>query len=121
MNNLRYKTYTWPHNPTTYAETLQRNPVYALASDGTYVFAGMGGMKRIISGSGAFYGANAYQQFQALMAIAEQAGTGNLIHPIWGTRTCYFTSLEMTQEPRENYIPYRFTFTCVDSEGEIPR
>lgn len=121
MDKLRYRTYTWPHNPTTYAETIRRTPVYALTSEGIYVFAGMGGMKRIISGSGAFYGANAYEQFKALQAVAEQAGTGDLVHPIWGTRKCYFTSLEMTQEPRENYIPYRFTFTCVDSEGNIPR
>lgn len=121
MDKLRYRTYTWPHNPTTYAETIRRTPVYALTSDGTYVFAGMGGMKRIISGTGAFYGADAYEQFKALQAVAEKAGTGDLIHPIWGTRKCYFTSLEMTQEPRENYIPYRFSFTCVDSEGNIPR
>lgn len=121
MDNLRYKTYTWPYNPTTYTESLQRNPVYALTSEGTYVFAGIGGMKRVITGSGAFFGENACKEFKALLAVAEQTGTGELVHPVWGTRECYFTCLEMTQEPRENYIPYRFTFTCVDSEGNIPR
>lgn len=121
MDNLRYKTYTWPHNPTSYTEKLQRSPIYIQLENGTYQFAGISEIKRVITGAGAFYGENAYKEFKALQAIAEKAGTGELVHPIWGTRTCYFTSLEMTQEPRENYVPYRFTFTCVDSNGDIPR
>lgn len=121
MDKLRYKTYTWPHNPTTYTEKFQRSPVYVQIEDGTYVFAGVSEAKRVITGTGAFFGEKAYEEFKTLLALAEQPGTGNLVHPIWGSRKCYFTELEMTQEPRENYVPYHFTFTCVDSNGNIPR
>lgn len=119
MDKLRYKDYTWPYNPTTYVEKSTRTPCYTIKADGEYVFSGMSELKRVISGSGAFYGANAYNQFKKLIELAERPGAGELVHPIWGSRNCYFTCLEMTQEPREYYISYRFTFTCADENNVI--
>ena len=46
---------------------------------------------------------------------------GNLEHPIWGIRYCYLTGLEMTQEPKDNYVSYRFTFTGAQTNGVVPR
>ena len=46
---------------------------------------------------------------------------GNLDHPIFGIRYCYFTLLELTQEPKENYVSYRFEFTQAKANGEVPK
>ena len=32
------------------------------------------------------------------------------MHPVWQTAGAYFTELELTQEPRDDYVAYRFTF-----------
>ena len=81
----------------------------------------MGEMKRIITGSGVFFGDDAYTQFKKLAALFEDAEAGNLQHPIWGIRYCYFTGLELTQEPKENYVSYKFTFTCAQTNGTVPK
>ena len=65
MNSLSYKTFVWPHNPHTYREEYRREPHYVTQS-GVTIFDGMGGMQRVITGSGAFFGEDAFQQFEAL-------------------------------------------------------
>ena len=37
-------------------------------------------------------------------------GPGVLIHPIWQTSSAYFTELQLRQEPRPDYVAYRFEF-----------
>ena len=120
MNFLSYKTFVWPHNPHTYRETTTRTPEY-YTQDGETYFRGMSGLKRTISGSGVFYGANAYEQYKKLQRLSEEAVAGNLEHPIFGIRYCYLTLLEVTQEPKENYVSYRFEFTQALLNGEIPK
>lgn len=120
MDYLIYKTYVWPHNPHTYKETCAREPQY-FTQDGETYYEGMGERKRIITGSGVFYGENAVAEFKKLAAVFEEAEAGNLIHPIWGTRYCYFTGLELTQEPKDNYVSYRFEFTGASENGTVPK
>lgn len=121
MDYLSYKTFVWPHNPTTYKEEFLREPQYYKAEDGEYYFDGMGGLKRTITGTGAFFGDDAFAQFKKLSKLFEETSPGNLEHPIWGIRYCYFTGLEMLQEPRDNYVSYQFTFTGADTNGVVPR
>lgn len=120
MNKLSYKTFVWPRNPHTYKEEYIREPQYYTEDKETY-FDGMGDMKRIITGSGAFFGDDAFAQFQKLAALFEDAEPGNLEHPIWGIRYCYFTGLELTQEPKDNYVSYTFEFTGASANGVVPK
>ena len=120
MDYLSYKTFVWPQNPHTYREVTTRTPVYSTDS-GVTSFEGMSSLKRTISGSGVFYGEDAYDQYKLLQKLAEEAGAGNLEHPIFGIRYCYLTLLEVTQEPKENYVSYRFEFTQALQNGEIPQ
>lgn len=120
MNFLSYKTFVWPHNPHTYQETCTREPQY-YTQDGETYYEGMGKLKRIITGSGVFFGEDAYAQFKKLLALMEDATAGDLEHPIWGIRYCYFTGLELTQEPKDNYVSYTFTFTCAENNGTVPK
>ncbi len=120
MNKLSYKTFVWPHNPHTYKEEYIREPLY-VTEDGVHYFDGMGEMKRIITGSGVFYGEDAFAQFRLLAELFEDEEPGNLEHPVWGIRYCYFTGLELTQEPKDNYVSYKFTFTGALTNGIVPK
>ncbi len=119
MNYLSYKTFVWPQNPHTYKEELVREPKY-YTQDGVVYFDKMGDLKRTISGSGVFYGENAYDSYKRLMNLFGDPTPGNLQHPVWGIFYCYFTGLEMTQEPEENRISYSFTFTGALANGIVP-
>lgn len=121
MDKLVFKSFTWPVNPETYQETWAREAVYEKNEAGDLVFSGMGERKRVITGSGVFFGAGAAENFQKLAEIFEDAGAGTLTHPVWGKRTVYFTGLQMTQSPRADHVAYSFTFQEADSEGALPQ
>ena len=114
-----YKEFVWPQNPHTYQEACVRKPHYITEDKVTY-YQGMGAMQRVITGKGTFFGATAYEDFNRLVRVFEDSDPGNLQHPLWGIRYCYFTGLELTQEPKEDHVSYRFTFREADSNGEIP-
>ena len=120
MDFLSFKTFVWPQNPTTYREVTTRTPEY-YTQDGETYYRGMSDLKRTISGSGVFYGEDAYEQYLKLQKLMTEISAGNLAHPIFGIRYCYFTLLEVTQEPKENYVSYRFEFTQALLNGEVPR
>lgn len=120
MENLQFKTFTFPQNPTVYEEKLLRTPFYYEQENGTKVYGGMSAQKRTITGSGFFSGPDAYKNYLKLEAQFGLSAPGELVHPILGTRRCYFTGLELTKEPKENYISYKFTFTGCTEDNEIP-
>ena len=120
MDYLSYKTFVWPQNPHTYVEKTSREPQYEVL-DGIAYFEGMGDLKRTITGSGTFSGPTAYAEFKKLQKIFEDKTAGNLTHPIWGIRYCYFTGLELTQEPKADVVSYRFTFTQALTNGVVPK
>lgn len=120
MNPLKYKEFSWPNNPHTYREIVSREPLY-VTRDGVTTFSGISSTRRIITGSGIFFGSNAYRNFRDLLEQAENDSAGNLVHPLWGTRYCYLTKLELTQEPRADYVAYSFEFTQAEEDGTIPR
>lgn len=120
MEKLKFKTFVWPQNPHTYQEVYEREPVYTRNDLDYLVFVEMGPMKRTVTGQGAFFGETAFASFRALAKLFEDKTTGTLSHPVWGDRNVYFTGLELTQEPKENYVSYKFTFREADSDGVIP-
>lgn len=120
MEKLSYKTFTWPHNPHTYHDSFLREPRYRPVGEDMQ-FAGMSLDKRTITGRGVFFGAGAYENFAKLIKLFEDPAPGYLEHSVWGRCYCYLTSLELTQEPRENYVSYSFTFTGAQPGGEVPR
>lgn len=120
MDSLSYKTFVWPQNPHTYKEEYIREPKYR-TQDGVTYYDGMGEMQRIISGSGVFFGENAFEHFRSLAELFEEKDAGNLEHPIWGIRYCYFTGLELTQEPKDNCVSYKFEFTGALTNGQVPK
>ena len=121
MTKLKFKTFTWPVNPEVYHEDFVRDALYARTDDGDSVFSGMGPMKRVITGSGAFFGSDAYSGFNTLAALFGEKTPGELIHPVCGSRTVYFTKLQMSQSPKADYVAYSFEFKEADADGAIPK
>lgn len=115
MTKLRYKSFTWPDNPVSYTVQAQREPVYA--QDGS--FTGLSPVKRVITGKGVFFGFSAYANFKALEDLLDDGTAGTLIHPVWGTCSAFLTRLTLTQEPKEDYVAYSFTFQTANSSGGI--
>ena len=85
LTPMRYKDYTWPHNPETYSVEYRRQVVVHKVPFGQYVLQDVGETCRIFQGEGTFAGPDAYEQFQALSEVYAQEGAGLLVHPIWRT------------------------------------
>lgn len=111
LTPMRYKDFTWPHNPRTYAITYERQTALLKVPMGVYTMQDLGRSCRVMRGEGEFYGATAYETFKALATVFYDTGPGTLVHPVWQTSAAYFTALSLTQEPREDYVAYSFTFT----------
>ncbi len=110
LTSMRYKDYTWPHNPRVYSITYERKVAPHKIPFGRYQMQDMGRTFRVISGEGEFVGEDAYKQFGALVSTFYNAGPGTLSHPVWQATTAYFVELTLKQEPRPDYVNYSFTF-----------
>ncbi len=112
---MRFKDYIWPHNPRVYSIEYKRRVVSHAVPFGLYVLQNMGRDNRIFKGEGEFAGAGAYGEFKKLATVFYGTKPGLLVHPLWQEAQCYFVSLELLQEPREDYVSYSFEFwECYD-------
>ena len=121
MDKMSFANFIWPNNPEQYEESCARQPMYRKLEDGTEEFAGMGPVKRVITGSGAFFGNNAYANFKTLLSQLNLQEAATLTHPIWGSRQGFLTELKSQMEPMENYVAYTFEFREANASGEIPK
>lgn len=107
---MRYKNFTWPHNPRTYTIEYRRVMGNHKVPYGRYHLEDMGLTRRVMKGEGEFVGEDAYDQFKALATEFYSEGPGPLIHPVWQGSNAYFVELSLSQEPRQDYVRYTFTF-----------
>ncbi len=110
LSNMRYKDYVWPHNPERYRVSFRRKIAAHKVPGGGTVMQDLGCMHRVMEGEGEFVGEGAYEEFKQLQAVFEEDGAGVLVHPVWKTENARFAELELTEEPRSNYVRYRFAF-----------
>ena len=110
LTPMRYKDYTWPHNPEVYAVERQRRLVVHQIPFGRCVIQDLGGMYRVLRGEGVFAGEGAYEEFRQLAAVFQEGGSGLLVHPVWQTERAWFASLQVMEEPLPDYVRYSFEF-----------
>lgn len=120
MEKLKYRMFTWPENPERFEIQAVREPKYTLNSDGTLTYEGLGPLCRVITGGGVFCGVDAVDDFNALQVILANGQLGELVHPVWGTISAYFTELNLAQESRADYVVYSFVFREANEDGAIP-
>lgn len=110
LTPMRYKSYTWPHNPRVYSIDFQRAVAAHKMPFGLYQFQDLGMGHRVMEGEGEFVGKGAYEEFQRLACVFYENGPGLLIHPLWQVANAYFVALRVEQEPRPDYVRYSFAF-----------
>ena len=123
LSSMRYKNYTWPHNPKTFVVEYRRQIAAQKVPMGGCVLQDLGVNCRILRGEGEFAGPDAYEEFKTLADVFRQEGPGMLVHPVWQTDRAYFVSLSVMEEPKPDYVRYSFAFWEDDSgyEGASPR
>ena len=119
LSAMRYKDFIWPHNPRTFHVLWQRRVAVLDAPGGRFHVQELGKTCRILRGEGEFCGETAYEDFERLVRTFRQDGAGTLVHPIWHSDAVYFTRLELTQEPRQDYVAYAFEFTETRGLGRV--
>lgn len=110
LSSMRFKGFVWPHNPTVYSISFERNMALHKIPFGRYKLESLGMTRRVMKGEGEFVGKGAYRQFKRLATVFYDNTPGVLVHPLWDTATAWFVKLELAQEPREDYVKYRFEF-----------
>lgn len=110
LTPMRYKDYTWPHNPEVYTVEYRRRMAAHPVPFGQCVLQDLGSAYRVLRGEGVFAGEDAYKQFRELAAVFRETGAGMLIHPVWQAERAYFVSLTVTEEPLPDYVRYSFEF-----------
>ena len=110
LTPMRFKEFTWPHNPKTYTVEHRRRVAVHQVPFGGCVMQELGGSYRVLKGEGVFTGEGAYQRFRELEEVFRDQGPGLLVHPVWQTERAYFTALEAVEEPRPDFVRYRFEF-----------
>lgn len=110
LEPMRYKDYTWPHNPETYTVERRRSVALHKVPFGGYCLQDLGDTCRVLRGEGVFVGDGAYEEFEDLEAVFAQAGPGLLVHPVWPAASAYFVSLQLAEEPLPDYVRYTFEF-----------
>lgn len=118
LSAMRYKDYVWPHNPESYHVRFSRLLAAHKAPFGGTVVQDLGTTYRVMEGEGEFVGEEAYQEFRKLLEVFSEGGAGLLIHPVWQAERAHFAELELTEEPRSDYVRYRFAFWEDSSESE---
>lgn len=119
MFNMRFKGFVWPNNPYSYTLTSRRNLATHSFPGRGYCLEDLGQGIQILQGEGEFYGTGAYQTMRELMEVFREGGTGVLVHPVIQMRRAVFKELELIQEPREDYVRYRFVFWENGDQVEI--
>ena len=110
MLSMRFGSFVWPNNPRTYTLSAKRQTTVHKIPMAGFVVQDLGRTATVMQGEGEFFGPKAYETFQELLAVFEKGGKQTLVHPVWQTAGAYFTQLQLTQEPRDDYVAYRFTF-----------
>ena len=107
---MRFKDYTWPHNPEVCAVERRRRLAVHPVPFGRCVIQDLGSTYRVLRGEGEFAGEGAYEEFCRLAEVFHQSGAGLLVHPVWRAERAWFASLTVEEEPLPNYVRYSFEF-----------
>ncbi len=110
LTPMRFKEFTWPHNPEVYTVERRRRIAVHQVPFGPCVMQELGGSYRVLKGEGVFVGEDAYECFKELAGVFQQEGPGLLVHPVWQAEKAYFAALEAVEEPRPDFVRYRFEF-----------
>lgn len=79
LTPMRYKNYTWPHNPRVYTIDYRREMAVNKVPFGLYKLQDLDRTCRVMKGEGEFVGPRAYAQFGQLANVFYAAGPGPIM------------------------------------------
>lgn len=120
LANIVYKDFKFPYNPETTSYKIDRTYIKhkypELAGSELEDF---GPNACVMSGSGAFFGKDAYSNWNRLLKEFKKGGIGSVSHPVFTDVTRgLMTSLQANVEPRPDYVEYSFEIVA-DTEPSI--
>lgn len=113
---IRYKGYTFTHNPKELKITSQRKNYEYTSTCGEPVLQPTGEKCRVIKGEIQLYGDDAVDKFNILAKLYKQGGSGLLCLPQLGTLTVQFKELIFIAQPTPGVIVCGFVFTEIPSK-----
>ena len=69
LSPMRYKSFTFPHNPKIYTISYERQTATHKVPMGIYTMQDLGRNCRVLSGEGEFYGRDAYDIYKMLATV----------------------------------------------------
>lgn len=110
LANITYKDFEFPYNPATTSYKIDRTYIkhkYPELSGNE--LEDFGPNACVITGSGEFFGKDAYSNWRKLLNEFKKGGVGSVSHPIFTDITRgLMTSLQASMEPRPDYVRYSF-------------
>lgn len=107
---MSFCDFIWKNNPSVIKIEHLRNLNEDIIPYSKTALQDTGKRKRVISGSGEFYGEDRFEQFNNLHKLFEQGTSGMLslphLEPVWAK----IYSLEITKDAVENILSYKFVF-----------
>ena len=81
LNVMKFKNYIWPYNPANIEISVQRAIKDVVIPFRGSKFQDYGREKRVVTGSGQFFGEDCINQFDELFSLFKQGGSGYLVLP----------------------------------------
>ncbi len=110
ITQMKYKDYTWKHNPKTIKITRKSNLKDLNVPYAGSIIQNLGLEKRIISGSGELFGQDCYEQFNILNDVYREQESGYLHINGISPFKAFFRYLNLESNPQPNLISYSFEF-----------
>lgn len=110
MSNMKFKDYEWTNNPKEIKIEQEKHlKEFNIPYVGSMI-QNFGSEKRIIKGSGEFFGSDAIEQFNELYLIYEDKSSGKLTIPGFESMTAIFKSINLELDATPEFISYSFEF-----------
>lgn len=110
LAKMRYKGYVWNHNPETLKVTTEQKLIEQTIPQGKETIQDFGVKSRVISGSGQLFGEDCLYQYEKLLELQNESGSGILSLPDTKPFYAYFKSIELACDPAPDIITYNFQF-----------
>ncbi len=110
LNVMKFKNYIWPYNPSNIEISVQRALKEVIIPFKGSIFQDYGREKRVVSGSGQFFGEDCIDQFDELFFLFKRGGSGYLTLPGMPSFLAIFKGLELIETSTSEFLNYSFEF-----------
>jgi len=121
LAKIRYKGYSWVHNPKTLKITKEQLLRENQVPFGNTDIQDLGGKSRVIKGTGQLCGEDCLVQFQRLLELQSGEGSGILSLPDTKPFYAFFKSIELACDPTPDVVTYNFEFIEDTSKSNTSR